>query len=96
MVRGDFMRGIVYLCIHKKLHERCGMSKIMEKKAFFRLIGETYHIPKPQRIIVLKEMEQMKMVVILGTRRNNNIKVLPLFADPEKDINKFYEQMGLF
>ena len=94
MVRGDFMKGIVYLCIHKKLHERCGMSHLMKKKAFFRLLGETYHIPKPQRIIVLKEMELMKMIVFHKNREA--IKVLPLFADPEKDINKFYEQMGLF
>lgn len=88
--------GILYLCIHKKLDEKCNRSRVMYKKDFFTMLGKTFHVPKPAKIIVLKEMEEYGMIKDLGQGRNYNIEVLPLFCDPEHDVHEFYKKMKLF
>lgn len=84
---------IFYLCVHKRLHERVGLSRYMNKKDFYKLLGETYHIPKPLRVIILKEMAKLKM---LEETNHRHIKVLPLVTDPEININRFYKELGFF
>jgi len=88
--------GILYLCIHNKLCERINLSRVYPKKDFFRMLGETFHVPKKMRVVVLKEMEQKHLIKDLGNKRNNNILVEPIEIDLEKDANKFYEWLGLF
>lgn len=88
---------IFYLCVQKKAHERwAGKSKVIPKESFMRMLGETYHIPKKLRPVVMKEMENQKMIRILGTTRNNNVELLPLEFDPEEKANTFYRQLGMF
>lgn len=83
---------IFYLCVHKKLLERIHLSGTISRDNFFRILGETYHIPKSLRIIVLKEMEKCEMI----KENNKVITVLPMIIDPEENTNKFYEKLGLF
>lgn len=87
---------IFYLCVHKKLNERVDPYRIMNKKEFYDILGRLYHLPKKLWPCVLKEMEDMNMIIDLGSRRNNNIKVLPMITDPEERANDFYEEMGIF
>jgi hypothetical protein len=84
---------IFYLCVHKRIHEKVGLSGFMLKENFYRLLGETYHIPKNLRVVILKEMVKYKMIEETDKR---HIKVLPLMIDPEENANKFYDQLGLF
>lgn len=84
---------IFYLCVHKRIFEKVGLSGTMLKEDFYIMLGEIYHIPKVIRIIVLKEMEKLRMVEIVD---KDFIKVNPLIIDPEENISKFYEKIGLF
>jgi len=85
--------GIFYLCLHKRLHNKVGLSGIITKQDFCRILGESYHIPKVLRVIVIKEMIKIKMVEEID---HKHIKVLPLILDPEINVNRFYEEAGLF
>mgnify|MGYP003151816437 FL=1 len=87
---------IFYLCVHKKLNERVDRYRIMNKKDFYDILGRLYHLPKKLWPCVMKEMEDMDMIEDLGSRRNNNIKVNPMFKDPVEDANEFYEKLGIF
>jgi len=89
----DLELNIFYLCVHKKLHERVHLSGTITRHNFFRLLGETYHIPKKLRIIVLKEMQECEMIKEL---KGTLIKVLPIIIDPELNLNKFYENANIF
>jgi hypothetical protein len=88
--------GILYLCIHKKLEERINLGRIYPKKEFFRIMGETFHVPKHMRIIVLKEMQSKGLIKDLGCKKNNNIYVNKIDIDMEKDMSKLYELAGIF
>jgi len=85
---------VFYLCVHKRLYEKVGLSGIITKKDLFRMLGESYHIPQVLKIIVVKEMVKMKMI---EERINKQYyKILPLLIDPELNSNKFYEKLGLY
>jgi len=84
---------IFYLCVHKRLFEKVGLSGNMLKDDFYILLGEIYHIPKVVRVIILKEMEKLNMIEVV---EKDFIKVNPIIIDPEENINKFYEAIGLF
>ena len=83
---------IFYLCVHKKCCDKVGLNRLMNKKNFYKMLGETYHIPKVLRIIILKKMTELRMLKEIGHR---DIEVLPLLTDPEINVNRFYKQIGL-
>jgi len=87
---------IFYLCVHKKLDERVDRSRVMNKKEFFDILGRLYHLPKKLWPCVLKEMEEMDMIEDVGSRRNNNIEIKPMFKDPVENANEFYQKLGIF
>jgi len=89
-------KGILYLVIHKKMEERVNMSRIYPKKDFFRMLGETFHVPKNMRIVVMKEMINKNLIEDLGTRRNNNLKVLKTDICIDKDVSKICQHVGMF
>ena len=68
----------------------------MNKKDFYDILGRLYHLPKKLWPCVLKEMEEMDMVEDMGSRRNNNLLILPMFRDPVEDANEFYQKLGIF
>ena len=89
---------IFYLCVHKKLNERMEgfRIKIMARKDFYDILGRLYHLPKKLWPCVVKEMEEMNMIQDLGSRKNNNVLILPMFKDPLEDANEFYEKLGIW
>jgi|TARA_Y100000310_G_scaffold159030_1_gene158449 hypothetical protein len=84
---------IFYLCVHKRIDEKVGLSRIMLKETFYIMLGEVYHIPKPLRVVILKEMITYGMLEDVDKKC---IKVAPLLSDPEENINKFYKEIGLW
>lgn len=86
-------RGILYLCIHKRICDKAGISGIIGRERFFKLLGETYHVPKNLRIIILKEMKKEDMIVELD---RHTIKVNPINKDPEEQTNVLYKKWGIF
>jgi len=93
---GNKRYGVVYLCIHQKLGERVNPSRIMSKKYFERILGETFHIPKPMRIVVLKEMVNQGLIKDMGNTRNHNIRILQPKKDLEEAKSEIYQSVGLF
>jgi len=83
---------VFYLCVHKRMHEKVGLSGFITHKDFYRILGEVYHIPKVLRVIIVKEMVKLKMLKEEGLK---HIRVLPLLTDPEINVNRFYKEAGL-
>ena len=77
------------------LEERIDMSRIYPKKDFFRMLGETFHVPKTMRVCVMKEMVRKKLIKDLGSRRNHNILVLRVEIDLENNVNELYKIAGV-
>jgi len=84
---------VFYLCVHKRCDDKVSINRLIEKNKFYKMLGEIYHIPKPLRVVILKEMAKLQMLKEIGHR---HIEVLPLLTDPEININRFYKQLGLF
>lgn len=84
---------IFYLCVHKRCDEKVESDRRLTKEEFYKMLGETYHIPKLLRVVILKEMAKLRMLKEIGHR---HVEVLPLLTDPEININRFYKQVGLF
>lgn len=86
---------IPYLCIYNKLKERTGNRNIINKHDCFRIMGETFHIPKQLRPAALKQMEQEGMIKDLGSTRSFEIEILKINLSVS-DVNKIYKILGLF
>ena len=84
---------ILYLVVHKRLYTKYGRRNILSIKDFFAFLGEMYRVPKNLRAVILREMEILNMIEKINRRE---IKILPLFTDPEENVNKFYDELGLF
>ena len=92
--------GILYIVLHNILRKKCikkgGNNKkemMITKKEMFSILGESFHIPKNLRAVIIKEMEQRNLI-----RIDNNIHVyiLDIKLDVEEDLPKFYKKVGLF
>ena len=71
-------KGIVYVRIHEMLDGKVDFGRVMGKKHLFRILGETFHIPKTKKFEVLRELVEMKIVKDLGSRKNYNVFVNPI------------------
>jgi len=85
--------GVFYLCVHKRLHDKVGLSGMITHKNFCKMLGEVYHIPKVLRVIIIKEMVKLNMIKEIN---HNDILVKKLITDPEINISRFYEEAGLW
>jgi len=86
-------KGILYICIQKKLGERAGFNRIISRDNLFRILGETFHVPKKIRPVVLKEMIHQDMVSPFG---KDNLKINKLKFDPEERISEVYASFGFY
>lgn len=85
--------GLLYLGLHSQFIKKFGANQIITRKKFFEKIGRFNHLKKDLRIIVLKEMEEKKLIERVD---RDNIKILKLEIDLEKDKNKLYQIAGIF
>jgi len=85
--------GLLYISLHNLLRRRVGINKYISRKDFYTILGKHFLIPKNIRIVVIKEMEQRGLV---KQKNKENIKILDCDLDINKDINFWYQKMGIF
>jgi len=83
---------ILYLSFHNSIKKKFGVNRLISKEDIIIKLGRQFLVPKPLRIVALKELEEMKL---LKKEDANNYKILEGDFDLE-DTNKFYKTIGLF
>ena len=58
---------LIYLCIHKRLKERFRFHSFSVKELFW-MLGKIYHIEKRFNYLVLKELEDYKLLKRINLR----------------------------
>ena len=89
----DLKLGILYLGLHNQLVKKYGIEGIIKRKDFFCKLGKHGQIPKQIRYLVIKEMEEKKLLEIVN---RDEIKVLKIDIDLERDANKLYQMAGIY
>lgn len=84
---------ILYLALHNQLKKKYGIHGTISRKEFFIKLGKHHQITKHMGYLVIKEMEEMKLIKRLD---RDNIKVLEIELDIEKDASKLYELAGIY
>lgn len=74
--RGAF-KNTLNNCVHERLNQKVKSDRLINKKDFFGMLGELYHVPKEKRMDVLNDMVALEMIEDLGNGNKNFIKVLP-------------------
>lgn len=85
--------GLLYLGLHNQLIKKFGENKTITRKEMFCKLGKHYIMPKNLRPIVIREMEDKKLIEKID---RDNIKILPYKIDIETESNKLYEMAGIF
>jgi len=85
--------GLLYISLYNQLVKRVGVGRTLTHKEFFCMIGKHFLVPKNLRPVVVKEMEDRKLV---KQELNGEITVLDNDFDLENNANKFYKRVGLF
>jgi len=85
--------GILYLGLHNQLVRKFGVGGIMKRKEFFCKLGKHGQIPKQIRHLVIKEMEDKKLIEKIN---RDEIKILSIDIDLERDANKLYQLAGIY
>ena len=83
---------ILYLSFHNSIKKKFGVNRLISKEDIIIKLGRQFLVPKPLRIVALKELEEMNL---LKKEDANNYKILDCEIDIE-DTNKFYQTIGLF
>ena len=83
---------VLYFSLHNHLKKKFG-NKPLSKKEFFALLGRHFLIPKPLRIVVLKEMEQRKLVEMIDKQ---NLVVSNIVINVGNSASEFYKKMGFY
>ena len=79
--------------LHSQLVKKYGNGGIIKRKEFFCKLGKHGQIPKQIRYLVIKEMEVKKLVELIN---RDEIKILKVDIDLERDANKLYEMAGVY
>ena len=79
--------GILYLGLHSQLTKKFGAGGIIKRKEFFCKLGKHGQIPKQIRYLVIKEMEDKKLLEIVN---RDEVRILKVDIDLERDANKLY------
>ena len=85
--------GLLYLSLHNLLRKKIGVDRIISRKEFYCILGKHFLVPKEIRVVIIKEMEQRKLIV---QENKNDIRILDCDLKIEEDISKFYQEVGLF
>lgn len=85
--------GILYLGLHSQLIKKYGVGGVIKRKEFFCKLGKHGQIPKNIRYLVIKEMEDKGLLKI---KNRDEIELVNIDIDIEKDSNKLFELAGIF
>jgi hypothetical protein len=84
---------VLYFSLYHHLKKKFGY-KPLSKRDFFALLGRHFLIPKPLRIVVLKEMEQRNLIEMVNKQ---NLRVRPgVVMNIEESASEFYRKMGFY
>lgn len=82
------------MCIHKRINSVCFPDRTLNICYFHdSILGKLYLVPKNLRPVVTQEMINLKMIERIN---RDVIKVKELKFDPEENVNKLSEMVGLF
>ena len=84
---------IIYICIHQRLSNNVDSTRLMDKKNLYLILKKIYHIPKNMIPPIIKEMESKGILQNLNKR---HVIINPIYIDLDKEMNKIYEEMGVF
>ncbi len=93
MERGRLEIGLLYLSFHNSLKKVYGVNRIVSKKEIMAKLGRQFLVPKPVRILAIKELQEMGL---LKEESKNEFKILDCDLKIEEDTNKFFMRMKLF
>lgn len=85
--------GILYLGLHNQLVKKFGIGGIIKRKEFFCKLGRHSQVPKQLRYLVIKEMEEKKLLKLIN---RDEIKILKIDINLERDANKLYQLAGIY
>ena len=84
--------GLLYLSLHNHLKKKFGYKPIT-KKDFFALLGRHFLIPKPLRIVIMKEMEERVLIEMID---RENLRAANIKRNIEEEASRFYKNAGLW
>lgn len=84
---------ILYLSFHNSIKKKFGVNRFVTKKELMIKLGRQFLVPKNLRKVALKELENMKLI---EKEDEKYFKILDFDLDLEKDVNKFYQNIGFF
>lgn len=67
---------LLYLHLVKILKEKSHTKGHLDKTEFSYLVGVHLHLPREQRLLLLRELIDMGLIEDLGTTRSHSIKIL--------------------
>ncbi len=85
--------GLLYLGLHNQLIKKYGAGGIIKRKEFFCKLGKHGQMPKQLRYLVIKEMEEKKLLEKIN---RDDIKILSIDINIEEDTGKLYELAGIY
>ena len=85
--------GILYLSLHSHFIRKYGVGNIMKRTELVCKIAKHGQVPKKIRHLVVKEMEDKKLIEKIN---RDDIKLLEVEIDLEKDANKLYQLAGIY
>lgn len=83
---------VMYHWIHQRLIKEVGCN-YYKKTDFCVMMSRLYHTPKKFVPILINDMVDLKMVKVIN---KDDIEILPLRMDIERDCNKIYHELGIF
>lgn len=92
-MKSKLNRGILYLSFHNSIKKVFGINRTITKKELMSKLGRQYLVPKPLRIIAIKELEEMDL---LKKQTKNEFIILDCELNIEEDANKFFQKVKLF
>lgn len=84
---------ILYLSFHNSIKKIYGINRIVTRKELMSKLGRQFLVPKPLRILAIKELEEMGL---LKKESKNEFKILDCDLNIEEDANKFLRRMNIF
>lgn len=85
--------GLLYLGLHNQLLKKYGIDGIIKRKEFFCKLGKHGQIPKNLRHLVIKEMEDKKLIEKIN---RDEIKILKIDINIEEDCNELYKLADIY
>lgn len=82
---------ILHLCIHKRMLDK-SRGDLVNRREAISSIGRLYHLERKYVILVLKEMEALKLIEVAN---RSELKILNNPIDL-KDTSRLYRKAGLF